>query len=158
MITRANSPRYIRHLTIDTGHQRDSYRAEVADEVVAMLRPLIVQAKLCLAPIPGSSPECTMLAWTDRARGLLCAVYGPPTIPTDGQSCLLTRFWVAPTSLAAVRAWEGVVKSGFAAADQQPPPAPWCAVALGSGLGLHPQAAHWLGDFERCIAWAWIDQ
>lgn len=24
-------------------------------------------------------------------------------------------------------------------------------------LALHPEAAQWLGDFERCLAWAWLE-
>lgn len=39
------------------------------------------------------------------------------------------------------------------------PPAPWLAVALHLPALLpapHP-ALHWLGDAERCIAWAWIE-
>jgi hypothetical protein len=37
------------------------------------------------------------------------------------------------------------------------PAGPWCAVRFELGLAMHQQAADWLGDFERCIAWAWLD-
>jgi hypothetical protein len=41
-----------------------------------------------------------------------------------------------------------------------PPPAPWLAVALHlpSLLPVPHPALHWLGDAERCIAWAWIEE
>ena len=37
-----------------------------------------------------------------------------------------------------------------------PPPAPWCGVGLHLALllGAYPDALHWLGAFERCVAWA----
>jgi hypothetical protein len=39
----------------------------------------------------------------------------------------------------------------------QPPTVPWCAARLEIGITLHPLPTEWLGDFERCIAWAWMD-
>jgi hypothetical protein len=38
-----------------------------------------------------------------------------------------------------------------------PPSAPWCAARIEGGLAHYPGAAAWLGDFERCLAWAWIE-
>lgn len=40
----------------------------------------------------------------------------------------------------------------FAAPKQ--PSLPWCAAAT----ILPDPAMHWLGDFERCIAWAWLEK
>ena len=37
------------------------------------------------------------------------------------------------------------------------PEPPWCAVEIHPALALYPAAAEWLGDFERCVAWAWVD-
>ena len=39
---------------------------------------------------------------------------------------------------------------------ESPPPTPWCGVGLHVPLllGAYPDALHWLGDFERCVAWA----
>ena len=39
---------------------------------------------------------------------------------------------------------------------ESPPPTPWCGVGLHLALLLraYPDALHWLGDFERCVAWA----
>lgn len=39
----------------------------------------------------------------------------------------------------------------------QEPEAPWCAVLLHKTLPLGGDATLWLGDFERCVAWAWIE-
>jgi len=38
------------------------------------------------------------------------------------------------------------------------PQAPWCAARLETGLALYPGAAVWLGDYERLVAWAWIER
>ena len=40
--------------------------------------------------------------------------------------------------------------------DHQPR-APWCGIVLEPALSRHPKAAKWLGDFERCLAWAWLE-
>lgn len=40
-----------------------------------------------------------------------------------------------------------------------PPPHPWLAVMLHLPALMPPHPAlDWLGDAERCIAWAWIDR
>jgi hypothetical protein len=38
------------------------------------------------------------------------------------------------------------------------PQTPWCAAKLMPGLSAYPAAAMWLGDMERCVAWAWIEK
>lgn len=43
-------------------------------------------------------------------------------------------------------------------AEVECPGEPWCAVRLEPGIALYPETAHWLGDFERCLAWAWLER
>ena len=38
------------------------------------------------------------------------------------------------------------------------PAIPWCATLLEPGLARHGDAARWLGAFERCLAWAWLER
>ena len=40
----------------------------------------------------------------------------------------------------------------------KPPSAPWLAVVLLPGIATDTDAAHWLGDFERCLAWLIIER
>lgn len=145
--------RYIRHLTIDTGDQRDSYRDEVADSVVEMLRPLIDRAVAGeRVQVPGDvDPDCTMTAARGRDRALVVTVWGPPQMGLDVP---MVTIGVAPSSLASAAIW----LAWFGISPPTPaPPSPWCAARLLPGLTIYPQAAGWLGDLERCIAWAWIE-
>lgn len=38
----------------------------------------------------------------------------------------------------------------------RPPRPPWLGVLCHPALFLDPEAASWLGDFERCVAWAML--
>lgn len=144
--------RHIRHLTLDTGHQRDSHRHEVADHVVELLRPLLDRAVAGeRVPVPGDVQPagCTLTAARGRDRALLVTVSGPPP-----DHAPLVTLGVAPSSLASAELWREWI--GTERDDRTPAP-PWCVVRLYPGLALHPEAAHWLGDLERCVAWAWIE-
>jgi hypothetical protein len=37
------------------------------------------------------------------------------------------------------------------------PPEPWVAAAVDAGITQHLEAAHWLGDFERVLGWAFLE-
>jgi hypothetical protein len=37
------------------------------------------------------------------------------------------------------------------------PPEPWCAARIEVGSLAFPDEMLWLGDFERCLAWAWLE-
>lgn len=150
------APRYLRHITLDTGHQRDSYRSEVADDVVALLRPLIDDSIRLRAPVPVPVPGLAgyvIEAMGGRNRALMVSVWGPLSPAVPQARPLLVEFAVAPTSLAGSMIW----RDWDASPGGRPPSAPWCVVSMSEGLAEDPEAAQWLGDLERCIAWAWID-
>jgi hypothetical protein len=162
------SPRYIRHLTLDTCDQRDSYRSEVAESVIAMLRPMLDRMVAGeVAQVPGDvQPACWMTARVVRGRGLLVTVSNVDHLPVYrlGQvmpvgttrilGTPLLTFGVAPDSLASATLWREWIG---AERDDRTPTPPWCVVQLMPGLAGIPAAAEWLGDLERCVAWAWID-
>lgn len=146
--------RYIRHLTVDTGHVRDSYRAEIRDDVIAVLRPLLERAAAGhVVDVPGEvrPAGCRMVAVPGRDRGLRVTVSAPAMGSSGPSLDPLVTFGVAPSSLAGAALWSEWGREG------EPPAAPWCATVLRGGLVQHPEAAAWLGDYERCCAWAWID-
>jgi len=147
--------RYIRHVTLTTGHVRDSCRHEISDEALAACRDLLRQilaAEGALAKIPGVGDY--HLSGTAAAACLVCTVWsGAPSV------CIAT-IWVAAHSRCGARLWRELHRWGETPVVTDPtccPPEPWIAVALDTGIVQHPEAAHWLGDFERCLAWAWVE-
>lgn len=93
--------------------------------------------------------------------GLVVTVYGPlgphtPGKPHGGATTPLVTVGVAQRSRHGQPLWESLVNAFGCADETEKPAEPWCAVALHPGLSAYPDASDWLGDFERCIAWAWI--
>jgi hypothetical protein len=71
----------------------------------------------------------------------------------------LVTIAVAAKSKVSARLWSELQRPipGSSPAAGDPPRAPWVAARLYPTLALDPDAAVWLGDFERCLAWAWIE-
>lgn len=139
----------LHHLTLDTGDLRWSPRSEVADDVIALMAAHIANARRRgPAPIPGQ-PGYTARA---RARGAVLGLTarGPSDQPligvvvAPGRQQALAATWALPAALAA------------RVPPLAPPDAPVCLAWLLPGLATAPEAAHWLGDYERCVAWAWL--
>ncbi len=77
------------------------------------------------------------------------AGHGPPLVTlgvakSSRQSAVLWPLMNGPTM--------PVVK-----AHTKCPDAPWLAVAIWPTIVMHSEALEWLGDLERCIAWAWME-
>jgi len=148
--------RWLNHLTLTTGHLRRSLRTEVADEAIAACAALLDAALAdedAWVPIPHAEPACSLSVMRVR-RCLLVSVRGP-------EELLLATVGIAAESRCAPSLWRLLTEVGPAAAtlpDLDRPAQPWCAARLEAGLAIYPEAAHWLGDFERCLAWAWIER
>ncbi len=130
------------HYTITSGHSRQSPRSEVRDDVIAELAPL-----LC----PGNHPMPAP-AGGYRLRVTIDGSTMAATVTTgSGIPLATTIVCVDQAGLdAALRA------TGMIPATEISLP---CAlVEIHPTLALDPDASGWLGDFERCIAWAWIEQ
>lgn len=155
-------PRYLEHLTIDTGDQRRSHRHEVGDEIVALLRPLLDRAAAGeRVDVPGDvRPRCVLTGARGRNSALLVTVSAidAPAVPLPehlaGRPVPLVSVGIAPSSRAADEVWSAMTRRDR---DDRTPSAPWCAVRIHPTLALYPDASAWLGDLERCIAWAWIE-
>ena len=107
----------------------------------------------------------------DLGRAYSCEVSrdGPALIATLVRDGDVPRpvvcFGVAPDDEAAGRLWpalermylEITERPGFRSADfaapARPAATPWCAAMT---VALSGREAAWAGDFERCLAWAWI--
>lgn len=133
------SERYIWHETVQTQHTRRSFRSEIAPDVLATVTGWLGSDLIAL---PG---------------GYRCVVM------SRSESCLQAEVWT-PHDIrlcvigVAVRARCAVLWARLHGDAATKPAEPWCGVWLDpTGLIADPEAYHWLGDFERCLAWAFID-
>jgi hypothetical protein len=151
---------YITHITLTTGHSRRSPRAEVPADVVSVLHPWLASSVNtgAIHPIPVEHfADFGAICFVDGGC-LVVTVYGAPV--QVGEREPLVTFGVAQRSRHAKKLWDlmlstsqpGQVKPGLSM-----PEPPFCVARLYLGmLGRYPGAAEWIGDFERCVAWAWI--
>lgn len=146
-----NDGRYVLHVTLTTGHARRSYRDEVDDAIVAILRQQIAEMR---AGLPVEIRPGYRLTGAAAGQALVASVsmgdVPMVTIGVAGNAKVSARLWdqlkVPPTPL-------------IAGAVGEPPRAPWCAVTIHPTiLDADPATLGWLGDFERCLAWAWIER
>jgi hypothetical protein len=141
------------HYTLNTGHTVDSPRASVGREAIEALRPLARHGGL----IPGCAPFRVAVN-----HGAGAAVF---TIER-GQEQIVTSAMAWTVEGEAV-AWPAVEALYLNLSDRHPrlfAPAkeairpaslPWLAVVLlPSLLNQSRNDVGWLGDFERCMAWA----
>lgn len=145
--------RYLIHATLDTADMRRSPRSEVGASIIAGLQLVIDDALGAHTPIPGlpglslhmTAEGQTMLATVSSERGPIIT-YGVAVNARGGGGLwrLMHR-----DRLAAM--------PPLATDPDHPPSAPWCAARIEVGAALAmPDTMMALGDFGRCLAWAWI--
>ena len=143
-------PKYIWHVTLNTGHCGAQPRSAVGDDAIAAVRPMIAADGTHPLPVPGGdySLVVTRLG-SNLAATVMHLRLGP-----------LATIAVARKSQTAGRLWRELHATvpNAAAHVADLPRAPWCAVALHPALNVDLAATSWLGDFERCLAWAWIER
>lgn|SRR3990167_3544742 len=136
----------MQHLTLTTGDCRWSPRAEVGDDVIPVLLDHLALALRGLAPVPGQ-PGYTLRA-VQEANVLI------GTIERDGIPIVTLAVVPADVDVQAI-----VGLMGPPATRQIPTPGPWCLVRLYDTAVLAPLGdLAWMGDYERCVAWAWLDE
>ena len=141
------------HYTLNTGHSRQSPRSEVADHVIEICRPLLMPGEYVMP----NDPHYTL------AVPRMC--HGWAGTVRRGTDRPIVTFGCADTIEAAAEIWPELEalylrltdKRPFAGADfaaPSQPALPWCAAMT----ILPDPAMDWLGDFERCMAWAWFER
>lgn len=131
---------YIWHENIQTHHTRRSFISEVAPEVMKTFREWLAKEQF---PLPGGY-QCRIVARSTHC--LEAAVYTPSLLPW-------IRIGVANRPRCGHPLW---VRLG--GVPDARPREPWCAVSLHTpGAQIDPEVYPWLGDFERCLAWAFMD-
>lgn len=149
--------KYLHHVTLTTGHTRRSFRDEVSDEAVAVCRNLIEQILAGEVPEPVKIPGVGGYHLNGRATSR-CLV---ATVWAGAPSVVIATIGVAGHSRCGATLWRELHKWGESPVVTDPaqcPPEPWVAAALDAGISEHMEAAHWLGDLENCLAWAFLER
>jgi hypothetical protein len=154
---------HISHVTLSTGHLARTSREDVADEVLAVVAPWLKMAvangerhPLPVTPLSHYAALCTI-----SEGALLCTIFAPVGAhafgkPSNGVMEPLATMGVAQCSRHGETLWQSMIAQFGVKHGTELPSTPFCAVALHSGVARHLDALEWLGDLERCIAWAWI--
>jgi hypothetical protein len=140
----------LNHITITTGQNRASPRAEVPSGIVLTLAPWLQTAIAADKPValPGKNlPGYTAYALVEADALVMTVYYRKAPVVTFG---------IAHNGNAADYLWEHLASQFGNAHGIKCPVAPVCAVVLHPYLLAAPDAVGWLGDFERCVAWTWI--
>lgn len=152
---------YIQHLTLRTGHISRIQRGDVAGETQGRVAPWLAALvhSGASAPLPVSDlSEYSAVAFVaDGALVITICGVAPTTGRMAGVPPPLVTLGVAKRSRHGTALWPLLhaahmppVKVGLAR-----PAEPWCAIAIWPTITRHIDAMAWLGDLERCIAWAW---
>ena len=127
------------HITASSGHTRISPRTEVSDEIIEMLRPLLVlaidrnrSARHSAAPVALSPSE-----WYIRAHE-----------QKQAQRLTVGLWWGSTTGAAHIEMRVSLIDQATA----------HCEVLNIRPGKLTPCALFEAGDLERCIAWTWIER
>ena len=146
---------FINHITLSTGHLARTSRADVADATIKSLRPWL---KACMDyidpyPLPGplGARDGFVMSAGAECGGLVCHVGHQ----IDGP---LVTFGVATRSRQSDELWAWMCAQYGSKADLLAPGTPWCAVALHPAFALQHGVSAWMGDFERCVAWTWLER
>lgn len=154
---------YINHITLNTGHIARTNRADVAPKVTALLAnwlsAIINSGKAHPLPSPDLSHFNAQALVQDGALVVtVSAPAGPHQHgkPFAGRTMPLVTFGVATRSRQGAPLWKMMVQAFDCKLGLLQPGTPYCAVAIHPSLAMYSGPVEWLGDFERCVAWAWI--
>ena len=154
------------HLTLNTGHSRISPRREVGDDILAKLRPLLrpgchdlgdihpdFAGYRLIVPCPEDDTDDEHIPAAGFLASLYCDCVPLLTMAVAATADDDALLWEAIERLYLRVTDLPVMRSADYALPKRPTSLPWLAVVLTSPSFL----PHWAGDFERCLAWTWIE-
>lgn len=151
----------VNHLTLTTGHLRVSPRAEVSDDVIARLRPLVAAQEGPVPGMPGWFLDFMLPldeATRQRKDGAAFFQIAQATGMSNTPAIIAVAAWDAAM---ADTAWS-MAEQGYlplmAVTGGKPAPVqpelPWLAVWLTPfALEANPEDVAAFGDLERCVFW-----
>lgn len=146
----------IQHITLTTGHVRHTPRREVTDATLRVMGDLLARMLASERPVPVPHVGPYSISGAASGGGLSAIIWanGPPPEP-------ITTIGVAPQPDGSATLWNSLhqgLTTPVATDPERCPAAPWVAAGLHAAAVKYPDAIGWLGDFERCLAWAWIER
>ena len=162
---------FIQHVTLNTGHNKPYNRFECRPETINKAKCLINNALEAGVPISMPEGELAHLAFSCVAEGrkLVVTVYGPMGPHTKGKPFRYTGKNGAPLAICGIapkskdaKLWSAMMETYTLVYNKPPeckdrPSAPWLAAIVTPLSMQFMEAIPVLADFERCMAWAWID-
>jgi hypothetical protein len=148
---------HIHHFTITTGDSRLSWRYEIEPSALRAAADLLAAAVRDGRVDLPVQPAGHWMRVTGEGRCMVATI-------SHDEAPLVTFGVVAAHSRCGAGLWRMLCSGALVAEGarhlhpDRAPQEPWCASRLEIGITLMPDAARWLGDLERCVAWAWLDR
>lgn len=162
---------FIQHVTLNTGHNKPYNRFECRPETIKGAKALISAALEQDLPLSMPSGELAHLAFACVAEGrkLTITVFAPMGPHTKGQPFRYNGKNGAPIAICGIapkskdaKLWDmlldtysTVYPSETIACER--PQASWLGVIVTPLVQQFPESLTVLADFERCMAWAWLE-
>jgi hypothetical protein len=142
------------HTTLQTAHSRHCGRDEISNDALAFCRELITAALINPnKPVPMPNFDGYFFSGGNiSGKGLFGTVW-KHKIP-------MVTIMVAVKSRSSPKLWQKIHQNATLPTKTDiniPPPVPWVVASLTVSAAMDMDAMSWLGDFERCLAWAWMD-
>jgi len=151
----------MRHVTLNTGHTRESPRSEVGAEAIRALRPLVHEGG---GEVPGF-PGYRLTITREKRLALYTVVrISTPRAPWPHPETPIITCGLAQDESDSPRLWKLLRALHHEvwrrhAVSHRPRSIPWLGIVILPGLTLlRSKDVAWLGDFERCLAWTLVEE
>ena len=154
---------YINHITLASGHVARTDRSDVNSAVTQLLADWLPDTINSGKAHPLPVAELSQFsAQVFVEGGALVVTVSAPVGPHEqgkphfGPVMPLITMGVAQRSRQGAGLWSALTKAFDTRPGLEQPGTPWLAVAVHPSIAAYAGPVEWLGDFERCVAWAWI--
>ncbi|MNB92478.1 hypothetical protein D3C75_395820 [compost metagenome] len=135
--------KHINHITLNTGHMRQTLPGEVDKELYFVLKRIL---KDSLSPEGGKLMDGYTLKSTQTSTATIATIFGANGAPVLTTLC---------SSAANVELWDMLYNTATTPIDTKrlAPSAPYIADRIDIGAMSNLDAMSWTGDFSRCFGW-----